>query len=101
MGRLYAGVDGGGTRTRAVVATVTAAGIAPVGRGASGPANASTTPLPRVVEAISEAVDDALEAAGAPREDLAALSCGVAGVEGSGSADRLVAAFSAVYPGAA
>ncbi len=96
MARLYAGVDGGGTRTRAVV---TGADLVPMGRGASGPANASTTPLARVVEAILEAVDDALAAAGSSPEDLAALSCGIAGVEGSGSTERLVAELSAEYPG--
>ncbi len=61
-GRYFIGIDGGGTRTRAVVA---GADLVPLGRGASGPANAATRPLPRVVETVHEAAADALAAAGA------------------------------------
>ncbi len=94
MPTLYAGVDGGGTRTRAVV---TAPDLLPLGRGASGPTNASTVPVPHLVQSVTEAVDDALEAAGASRSDLALLSCGLAGVDASATAGRLVAALEAVY----
>lgn len=94
MPSLYAGVDGGGTRTRAVV---TASDLLALGRGASGPANASRVPVPRLVQSVTEAVDDALEAAGASREELAVVSCGLAGVEASAMKGRLVAALEAVY----
>jgi len=60
MPPLCLGLDGGGSRTRAVVA---GADLVPKGRGAAGPANASTRPLPRVVEALSEAAADAAAAA--------------------------------------
>ncbi len=90
MSKFLAGVDAGGSRTRAVVA---GADLVPRGRGASGPANAATTPIPRVVEAIAEAVDDALASAGASRADLRGVSCGVAGVEGPGNRGRLLAAL--------
>lgn len=94
MASLFVGVDGGGTRTRAVAA---AADLLPLGRGASGPANAATVPVPRLVQSVTEAVDDALEAAGASRENLACLSCGLAGVDASATQGRLVAALEAVY----
>ena len=94
MPSLYAGVDGGGTRTRAVVA---APDLLALGRGASGPANASRVPVPRLVQSVTEAVDDALEMAGASRADLAVLSCGLAGVDASAMKGRLVAALEAVY----
>ena len=94
MTSLYVGVDGGGTRTRAVA---TASDLVALGRGASGPANASTVPVPRLVQSVTEAVDDALEAAGATRAEVAVVSCGLAGVEASAMKGRLVAALEAVY----
>lgn len=94
MPSLYAGVDGGGTRTRAVV---TASDLLPLGRGASGPTNASTVPVPRLVQSVTEAVEDALEAAGASRADLAVVSCGFAGVEASAMKGRLVSALEPVF----
>jgi N-acetylglucosamine kinase-like BadF-type ATPase len=94
MPELYVGVDGGGTRTRAIV---TGSDLLALGRGASGPANASTVPVPRLVQSVTEAIDDALEAAGASRSDIAVVSCGLAGVEASAMKGRLVAAFEAVF----
>ena len=94
MPSLYAGVDGGGTRTRAVV---TAPDLLPLGRGASGPTNASTVPVPQIVQSVTEAVDDALEAAGRCRADLAVVSCGLAGVDASALKGRLVSALEAVF----
>ncbi len=94
MSSFFVGVDGGGTRTRAVV---TASDLLTLGRGASGPANAATVPVPRLVQSVAEAVDDALESAGAGRPDVAFVSCGLAGVEASATKGRLVAALEAVY----
>lgn len=89
------GVDGGGSRTRAVVAR---ADLVPLGRGASGPANPSATPLPRVVEAVQEAVEDALATAGASLSEVASVSCGIAGVEGMALRGRLLPLLSAAFP---
>ena len=91
---LYVGVDGGGTRTRAVVA---GADLAPLGRGASGPANVASTPIARVVETVREAIDDALSTAAVPASEITLISCGLAGVDGTGSAARLRGALEAVY----
>lgn len=90
----YVGVDGGGTRTRAVVA---GRDLVPRGRGASGPANAASNPVPRVVEAVREAVDDALSAAGVSHTSVACVSCGLAGVESTAAGTRLRAALEGVY----
>ncbi|MBP7678228.1 MAG: hypothetical protein KBB14_18135, partial [Thermoanaerobaculia bacterium] len=94
MPNLFAGVDGGGTRTRAVV---TATDLLPLGRGASGPTNASTIPVPHLVQSVTEAVADALEAAGASRSALPLLSRGPARADASASAGRPVPALEAVY----
>lgn len=96
MPNLFVGVDGGGTRTRAIV---TASDLLALGRGASGPANAATVPVPRLVQSVTEAIDDALEAAGASRSDVAIVSCGLAGVDASAMKGRLVSAFEAVFGG--
>lgn len=94
MKPLLVGVDAGGTRTRAVVC---GPDFAPLGRGASGPANAATTSLPVVLESLTEAIDDALASAGGSREDLARISCGVAGIEGPGARKRLLPPMEAAF----
>ena len=94
MERIFVGVDGGGTRTRAVV---TAGDLVPLGRGASGPTNASTTPLTHVLESVREAIDDALGAASLDARSVAFISCGLAGVEASAKGSQIVAELDAVY----
>ena len=78
MGPFFIGIDGGGTRTRAVV---TRKDLAPLGRGASGPANAATCPLPRVVESVQEAASDALLAANLKDVPPETVVVGLAGVD--------------------
>ena len=78
MGPFFIGIDGGGTRTRAVVARKD---LAPLGRGASGPANAATCPLPRVVESVQEAASDALLAANLKDVPPETVVVGLAGVD--------------------
>lgn len=94
MDRIFVGVDGGGTRTRAVVTTDE---LVPLGRGASGPTNASTTPLTHVLESVCEAIDDALGAASLDARSVASISCGLAGVEASAKGSQIVAELDAVY----
>ena len=86
MPALYLGVDGGGTRTRAVVA---GEDLVVRGRGTAGPSNASRGSLAHVMEVIHEAIDDALEGAGVAQGDLHGICCGIAGVDASGMRDRL------------
>lgn len=90
MSAFWIGVDGGGSRTRAVVA---GEDLVAKGRGASGPANASTRPLSVVVETILEAVDDATASAAVAAEKAEGIGVGLAGVESAGLEKPLVAAL--------
>jgi len=90
MPSLFIGVDGGGTHTRAVAA---GEDLVPKGRGSAGPANAATRPFPRVVAAVSEAVNDAARAAGIDPADAEGIACGLAGIDTAGIAHRVVAAL--------
>ncbi|MFC9683720.1 ATPase, partial [Streptomyces sp. NPDC056948] len=55
---LVVGLDAGGTRTRAVLAT--AADGRPLGEGSAGPGNALTVPVPQLTEHLAEAVGQAV-----------------------------------------
>jgi N-acetylglucosamine kinase-like BadF-type ATPase len=94
MAVLFIGVDGGGSHTRAVVA---GEDLAPKGRGSAGPANAASRPLPHVVAAVAEAVEDAAHAAGVSPVDAAGVACGLAGVEAAGISEHVVRALEARY----
>ena len=83
---LYVGIDGGGSKTRAVVA---GRDLAPLGRGSGPASNASRTSLAHILEVVQEAVAEALNGAGATLEELRGLCCGLAGIEASGMALRL------------
>ena len=90
MSSFWVGVDGGGSRTRAVVA---GEDLVPMGRGASGPANAATRPLPLVVETVLEAVSDAAVSAVVQAERAEGVGVGLAGVASAGLAEPLTAAL--------
>ena len=90
MPAFWIGVDGGGTRTRAVVA---GEDLVPMGRGASGPANAATRPLPLVVETILEAVGDAAVSAVVYVGRAERVGVGLAGVDSAGLVPPMTAAL--------
>lgn len=94
MGPFFIGIDGGGTRTRAVVAR---SDLAPLGRGVSGPANAATRPLPGVVESVQEAASDALLAASLRDVPPETVVVGLAGVDSITDRQPLVRALEAVF----
>src|SRR2546430_11662821 len=73
---LVAGVDGGGTRTRAVVVN----GARIMGEGVAGPSNPLRVGIANGATAIREAVDKACAAALIHRDDLVAAGIGLAGV---------------------
>ena len=73
---LVVGVDGGGTRTRAVVLD----GDRVLGEGASGPSNPLRVGIANGAAAIREAIDKACGAALIDRDDLVAAGIGLAGV---------------------
>ena len=74
--RLVVGVDGGGTRTRAVVLN----GERILGEGAAGPSNPLRVGVATGATAIREAVDKACNAALIHRDDLVAAGVGLAGI---------------------
>lgn len=86
MPALYVGIDGGGTRTRAVVA---GEDLVVRGRGTTGPSNASRGALAHVMEVIQEALGDALSAAGVGQAEIRGICCGIAGVDATGLRERL------------
>ncbi|MBK9062571.1 MAG: hypothetical protein IPL89_05175 [Acidobacteria bacterium] len=90
MPAFWIGVDGGGTRTRAVVA---GEDLVPMGRGGSGPANAATRPLPLVVETILEAAGDAAVSAVVSVGRAERVGVGLAGVESAGLVKPLTSAL--------
>ncbi len=77
---LLLGIDGGGTKTSALLAARRAdAQLATIGRGESGPSNPRAAGWDAALRHIDEAVDAAFAAAGRPRQRVAALCLAVAG----------------------
>ncbi|WP_338783793.1 BadF/BadG/BcrA/BcrD ATPase family protein [Streptomyces sp. DG1A-41] len=76
---LVVGLDAGGTRTRAVLAT--ADDGRPVGEGAAGPGNALTVPVPQLTEHLVEAVGRAVPVP--VRDRVVAVAGGFAGATGA------------------
>jgi N-acetylglucosamine kinase-like BadF-type ATPase len=76
---LVVGVDGGGTRTRAVVAAD--AGRRVLGEGAAGASNPLRVGVSEAAGAVREAVERACAAAGVRRTEVAAAEVGLAGVK--------------------
>lgn len=76
--RLFLGVDGGGSKTRAVV--IAEDGERVLGEGAAGASNPMRVGFPSALAAIREAIDEALHAANAKFDGIAAATIGLAGV---------------------
>src|SRR5262249_6258459 len=74
--QLVVGVDGGGTRTRAVVLD----GARVLGEGVAGPSNPLRVGIANGATAIREAIDKACAAAMVQRDDLMAVGVGLAGI---------------------
>jgi N-acetylglucosamine kinase-like BadF-type ATPase len=74
--RAVVGVDGGGTKTQAVILD---ANLAILGQGLAGPSNPLRVGIGNAATAIREAIDRACEAAHLRRSDLLAAEIGLAG----------------------
>ena len=85
---LVLGIDGGGTKTHAVVADETGAVL---GFATNGPANWEVVGLRGAGESMREATHRALRQAGAAPADLAAAAFGLAGVDWDSDVPRLTA----------
>jgi len=91
-GALVVGIDAGGTRTRAVLAS--ASDGRPLGEGAAGPGNALTVPVPQLTEHLVEALAGAVPEAARPR--VVAVAGGFAGAAGTGDEPGRVNALAAL-----
>jgi N-acetylglucosamine kinase-like BadF-type ATPase len=83
---LVLGVDGGGTKTRAVI---TEAREHVLGEGVAGPSNPLRVGVAAAVAAIGEAVDKACAAADVQQSDLIAAEIGLAGVRRGDLRERM------------
>lgn len=88
---LVLGVDGGGSKTRAVVAD--AAG-AVLGVGMAGPSNPLRVGVSAAADAVREATERACAEAGVRRIELVAAEVGLAGVRRADIRERMAAALS-------
>lgn len=84
------GVDGGGSKTRAVVAD---GGGKILGEGLAGASNPLRVGVSEAVGAIRDAVDRACAEAGVRRSDIVAAEVGLAGVKRADIRERMVAAL--------
>jgi N-acetylglucosamine kinase-like BadF-type ATPase len=75
--QLVLGVDGGGTKTRAII---TDARQRVLGEGTAGPSNPLRVGIGNAASAVREAIDNACLEARVPREDIVAAEIGLAGV---------------------
>ncbi|UIX31777.1 N-acetylglucosamine kinase [Streptomyces sp. GQFP] len=91
-GALVVGLDAGGTRTRAVLAS--AADGRPLGEGVAGPGNALTVPVPQLTEHLVEALTLAVPVSARPR--VVAVAGGFAGAAGTADEPGRVNALTAL-----
>ncbi|MDT7780794.1 MAG: hypothetical protein QOC99_3306 [Acidobacteriota bacterium] len=87
---LVLGVDGGGSKTRAVV---TDGGGEVLGEGVAGPSNPLRVGVTEAANAIREAADRACAEAGVRRMEIVAAEVGLAGVKRADIRDRMRAAL--------
>ncbi|MEH0424099.1 N-acetylglucosamine kinase [Streptomyces sp. B21-083] len=92
VGALVVGLDAGGTRTRAVLAS--AADGRPLGEGVAGPGNALTVPVAQLTEHLVEALAGAVPEADRPR--VVAVAGGFAGAAGTADEPGRVNALTAL-----
>jgi N-acetylglucosamine kinase-like BadF-type ATPase len=83
---LVVGVDGGGTKTHAVVADENGAML---GFATHGPSNWESVGLRGAADALREAIANALEQAGASSGDLAGAAFGLAGIDWGSDLPRM------------
>jgi N-acetylglucosamine kinase-like BadF-type ATPase len=89
--RLAFGFDGGGTHTRAILASSDGSVL---GVGFSGTTNVNIVPLQTVLGELSKAAAEAREKAGMPAHPVDAAFLGLAGIEASGKALEVARIFS-------
>jgi N-acetylglucosamine kinase-like BadF-type ATPase len=93
---LIIGIDGGGTKTRVVVATPECRVL---GEGVSGPSNYLRVGMATAVASIQFAVRKALEAAGLKLADVHVVYAGLAGLRSPTHRDEMLHALRPILPG--
>lgn len=91
---LYLGVDGGGTKTQAVIVD---ARNRTLGAGVSGPSNPLRVGVQPAAAAVRDAIDRACAEAGVRRNEVAALEIGLAGVKRADLRERVREALAALH----
>lgn len=89
--RLVLGVDGGGSRSTAVLAVVEPSGCRELGRGDGGPANAVAPGFTAAAANLAASIDAAFAASGLARAPVAAACLGLAGAGSQQVAEQWVA----------
>lgn len=84
--RIVLGVDGGGSKTLAVVSTLEGSVL---GAAVRGPSNWEEIGLPRAADTLDRVVSEALDSAGVARDELSASVFGLAGVDWDSDQDRI------------
>ena len=95
MTGLILGLDGGGTQTRAAVATASGEIIS---RGGAGACNLAAVQPAEALQAALAAADLALKEVGQGRADITALCAGVAGVSYTERREQFEAGLQAAFP---
>jgi len=91
------GIDGGGTHTRARIATLAGAAL---GEGQGGSCNIAAMPAADALRSVLDAAGQALRQAGAGAGDVRAVCAGVAGTSFADRRDALQAALEGRFTGA-
>lgn len=96
MASWLAGVDGGGTRTRAAV---TRGDLTVLGRGEAGPSNVSSAPVADAAAAVRAAVEAAAAAAGVDVASISRIAVGLAGAESDATRAKAQRALAEAFGG--
>lgn len=92
---MFLGVDGGGSKTWAIVVD---AEMELLGEGRSGPSNHLRVGIDEATRAVTEAVSAAVAAAGITLEDVTHTYCGIAGSDHPLHRFRVVASLQTFFP---
>ncbi len=93
--RRFIGVDGGGSKTRAVLVD---AEMQILGEGTAGPSNHLRVGIEDATRAVTEAVGQALEEASVASEEITFAYCGIAGSDHPRHRARVVDSLRSLFP---
>jgi len=94
-GLIYVGVDGGGTKTAAVVVD---GGMNVLGQGAGGPSNHLRVGLDEAAHEIDRAVKEAIRESGHTISDVEYSFCGIAGADHPAHRAKVIGSLRELFP---